>query len=146
MAMDTTQLGRHFSGVPSRPASCGFGLDLLVTHNGEQRLKPAAQSQLCSPNPEQHRVGENRSWLGRERHKRWWGRGTEEGLERDRPTSGCKPWGYSRSAGWAKSKQRKLRHPHTHPHPLNPKQTHPGHSRAGGHKELKELSPSLQFV
>lgn len=71
------------------------------------------------------------------------GEEAEEGLGRDRPTNCRKPWGYSRSAGWVKSKQRKLRHLHTHPHPLNPKQTHSDHSRAEGHKEPKKLPSSL---
>lgn len=68
--------------------------------------------------------GRTEAGLGGKGTKDGGGGGTEESLERGRPMSDCKPWGLSRSAGWAKSKQRKLRHPHTHPHPLNPKQTH----------------------
>lgn len=84
MALGTAH--RHLSGLPSRPAPSGFGLGLGWTcgsiHNGEQRLKPAAQSQLCSPNPEQHGVRENRRGLGRKRHKRWWGEGRRRGTRK----------------------------------------------------------------
>lgn len=66
---------RHLSNLPSGPGLCGFGLGLGLdpgsTHSEEQRLKPAAQSQLCSPIPEQHGMGvgsrggeQKRAWEG----------------------------------------------------------------------------------
>lgn len=120
---------RHLSNLPSGPGLCGFGLGL-----GWTRAVPTVKSRGSNPQPKASCVAQsqnsmgwglgvgvgNRRGLGREWHKRWWGRGIEQGLEMARPMSRCKPWGYSRSASWVKSKQRKLRHPHTHPHPLNP--------------------------